>query len=121
MKLANAQREPRPCKSLESAFQKLIVRLTKLQGWRVYWTWNSKNSPADWSDLVLVRLPITLFQELKRDDRLSRVIPEQWLCLENLAPCGLDAKVWSPEDWTEIQHTLSKVRQPVQKILPCIE
>ena len=52
-----------------------------------------------------------MFRELKRDARPSRVTEEQRRCLEALTVAGLDAKVWTPDDWPEIERTLTSHKQ----------
>ena len=107
------RREGPPGKSLESAFQRSVIDLAKLAGWTVYFTWNSKHSPAGWVDLVLVRKATNqaLFRELKRDSRPSRVTDDQRECLDGLAAAGLNAGVWTPNDWALIERTLQKPRK----------
>lgn len=109
----------------ERDFQAAVVRLAKLCRWRVYWTHDSRHSPAGWPDLVLVREPVTLFRELKRDAGPSRITPEQRETIRALQDCGLDAAFWSPEDWSEIEHVLtakphrSGVRPPAPAVQLC--
>ena len=103
--------------ALEADFQNDVVKLARLAGWRVYWTHSSKNSPAGWPDLVLTlrvkpgRPGKALFRELKRDRQPHRVSPEQRECLELLTAAGLDAKVWTPDDWPEIEQVLTAHRR----------
>ena len=115
------RRNPALPPPLEGAFQRAVVDFAKLAGWKVYWTHNSKHSPAGWPDLVLTlkaspfgagdHLGRVLFRELKRDRRPSRVTDDQRECLETLKAAGLDAKVWCPEDWPEIEQTLTAHRR----------
>ena len=94
--------------TLERNFQASVVHLAKLAGWRVYWTHNSRHSPAGWPDLVLIRGSRIIFRELKRDTRPSRVTRDQRETLEALREAGQDAAVWTPEDWPEIEKTLTR-------------
>lgn len=38
----------------EAAWQRQILDLFQLHGWRCYWTWSSLHSPAGYPDLTLV-------------------------------------------------------------------
>lgn len=95
----------------EKGFQQAVVDVARLCGWRVYWTHNSRNSPAGWPDLVLIRPPECIFRELKRDSRPSRVTPDQRDTMDALTDCGLDVSVWTPDDWPLIEHTLQRRHQ----------
>ena len=92
----------------EGEFQREIVRLAQLNGWSVWWTHDSRHSPAGWPDLVLARQPVLIYRECKTDDRRSKVTPDQVLTLELLKACGQDAGVWRPADWPEIIETLTR-------------
>ena len=115
--MAKARRRATPA-PLERNFQRAVVDLAKTLGWAVYWTHNSRHSPAGWPDLVLTWNPMdgtrgrVMFRELKRDRRPSRVTDDQRECLEALTAAGLDAKVWTPEDWPEIQQALTRRNTP---------
>jgi hypothetical protein len=95
---------------------KLIRPLAETLGWRVYFTWRSKHSPAGFPDLVLVHGAAgrLLFPELKKDmppnpspSALKRLSPTaaQQAWLDDLAAvaafCGgrVWVGVWRPVDW----------------------
>ena len=59
----------------EKELQQWVIDLAKLNGWRVYFTWNSKHSPKGWVDLILLRGIYMLCLELKTEK--GRVSPEQ--------------------------------------------
>jgi hypothetical protein len=116
----------------ETAFQSDVVALARECGWGltikaekalafeaeqygvappaldglIYHPRYSMGSDPGWPDLVLVRRRDrrVLFRELKTDhNSLSR---RQRAVLELLTDCGLDAGVWRPRDWPEIQEAL---------------
>lgn len=88
----------------EKQFMALVVRLAKLCGWSVYHVHDSRRSAHGWPDLVLCRPPRILFVELKTDT--GEVKPEQAAWLAALTGCGLDARLWRPKDWSEIEDVL---------------
>jgi hypothetical protein len=49
----------------EADFQRQVVDLAKLRGWKVAWTWNSIHSPKGWPDLFMVRGKDCVAAELK--------------------------------------------------------
>ncbi|MFG1977029.1 VRR-NUC domain-containing protein [Nonomuraea fuscirosea] len=69
----------------------------KALGWLLYWTWNSRNSPAGFPDIILLH-PITgahVVRELKMYGKKPR--PDQQAWLDAYALAGVDAGVWTPE------------------------
>lgn len=92
----------------EAEFQTAVLDLASMLGWRYYHTHDSRRSPHGFPDLVLVRPPIVLFVELKSPSGV--VQPDQRVWLEELARCGLNVRVWRPDDWEEIEKTLMGAR-----------
>jgi hypothetical protein len=93
-----------PWRIRESAFRDAIVTLARYRGWRVQWTWNSRHSPKGWPDLFLVRHGRAIAAELKIPPR--KPTQEQWDWLKDLALCGIETYVWTPEMWSEIEAIL---------------
>lgn len=97
----------------EATFQRNVIELATLLGYTVYHTFNSRHTTArGYPDLALMR-PATshsparyLLRELKTER--GRLRPEQVVWLTTLQQCGVDAKVWRPSDWQEIEQTLKK-------------
>ncbi len=81
-----------------------LVPYARLRGWRVYWTYFSKHSPAGFPDLTLVRDGVLLIRELKTDRGRLTDAQRDWLA--GLQACGVDAAVWRPSDWPAIQKEL---------------
>lgn len=91
----------------EKAFQAQIVELARLSGWLCYHTFDSRRSAAGFPDLVLVRPPVVVFAELKSE--AGKLRPEQQAWLEALRECpGVEARLWRPGDWEEIEATLTR-------------
>lgn len=88
----------------EAAFQARVKSFAGRHGWECYHTHNSKRSDPGFPDLVLARPPRILFRELKTETGKVSDDQKKWLLL--LAACGLDAAVWRPSQWDEIQETL---------------
>jgi hypothetical protein len=76
----------------ERIYQRQIVELATLLGWRHYHTLNSKDSDAGWPDLVLLRPPRLLAVELKGPR--GRLTGEQRSWLEMLSECAVETHVW---------------------------
>lgn len=91
----------------EADFQRQVVELARLYGWRTYHTFDSRRSDEGWPDLVLARPPTLLVVELKAE--AGRVSPAQARWLATLADCGIDARVWFPSDWPDIERTLARL------------
>ena len=96
----------------EQGFQKAVIELAELQGWRVYHVAKVKGqlrsrTGEGFPDLVLAR-DRCLFRELKVESEDPSDNQEIWLMI--LIAAGEDAKVWRPSDWPEIEKTLRKVR-----------
>lgn len=88
----------------EKQFQRQVVELAKLLGWRFYHTLRSEGSPPGWPDLVLIRRPRVIFAELK-SERNALTSPQR-ACLEELRACGQEVFVWRPSDWEQITEVL---------------
>jgi hypothetical protein len=90
----------------ERDFLATVRGLAELLGWVCYHTWQSIHSPAGFPDLVLVKPPRVIFAELKAGNRQPTPAQERWLNL--LRECtGVEAYLWRPEDWEQIQAILS--------------
>lgn len=92
-------------KQTEKQFMGMVIRLAEMCGWAVYHTHDSRRSEYGWPDLVLCREPVILFCELKTDDGEVKPEQEQWLA--RLKACGLDARLWRPGSWPEIEAVLT--------------
>jgi hypothetical protein len=89
----------------ERAFQDAILDLAALYGWRAYHTHDSRRSQAGFPDLVLVRGQRVVFAELKREGKKPTAEQQRWL--DALAATGaVEAYLWRPSDWPEIELVL---------------
>jgi hypothetical protein len=90
----------------EAEFSANVLRLAKLKGWRLtYHTHRSDRSEPGFPDWVLVRPPRLLFLELKRERGKATPVQETWLAA--LAACGVEARLFRPSDWPQIERTLA--------------
>ncbi|MGH3089785.1 MAG: VRR-NUC domain-containing protein [Rubrobacteraceae bacterium] len=103
----------------ERDFERQVLELAKLTGWRVAhfrpaktskgWRTPVSGDGKGFPDLVLVRPPEIVFAELKTDSPASKLRPEQREWLETLGRCGrVEARLWRPSDFEEMQRVLCK-------------
>ena len=85
-------------------FMPAVIALAKRCGWRVFHVFNSRKSEAGWPDLFMVRGPRCLIRELKVPPNKTTAAQDDWLDL--LRGAGLDAGVWTPDDWNTIEDCL---------------
>lgn len=89
----------------EKEFQRQVLDLAALFGWRVYHPFLSKWSERGFPDLTLCRPPRIIYAELKRDS--GRVTPDQAEWLELLGDCpGVETFLWRPADLPTIATVL---------------
>jgi hypothetical protein len=102
---------------LEREFQKKVIELAHMFGWKIAHFRTAINArgvhmtpvAADgkgWPDLVLVHpgRGVVLFRELKSDT--GRLDPHQIAWGEWLLACGMDWGMWKPKDWDTIVGVL---------------
>jgi hypothetical protein len=108
----------------EKDFQRQVVELAKIRGWRVYHPFLSKWSEHGFPDLTMVRARDRrlLFAELKRDKAKTTPAQEEWqnllgavafdprqtgvVRLYGLPLPTIEVVVWRPVDWLAIEATL---------------
>jgi hypothetical protein len=104
----------------EADFHRAVVELARLLGWEVFHVQDSRREvrrrgvsllvgdemARGWPDLVLAhpRWRALAVRELKTDQ--GRLTPAQRRWLTVLRLCGLDADVWRPRDWRQIERFL---------------
>ena len=101
----------------EKDFQRAVIDLARLTGWRVHHTRPALTQRGRWltpiqgdagfPDLVLVRAGRVIFAELKRNG--ARPTPAQREWLEALQACaGVECYLWTPNDWDAIIDALQR-------------
>lgn len=116
-----AKKKP-PVKVSEAQFQRMVIDLAHLYGWRVahfrrvqvrrgsgsvYWETPVAADGKGFPDLVLVRGGSLLFAELKVPPNTTTPEQREWLAA--LRAAGQHVAVWTPDSWVEIEATLSEV------------
>lgn len=112
---ATPERLVKPPKQTEAAFQRQVIALARMTGWKVAafrpaqnargeWRTPVQGDGKGWPDLVLVGRGRVLYRELKLDKRYPG--PEQREWGEALLAAGADYAVWRPKDWPIIEATL---------------
>ena len=104
----------------EAEFQKMVLALAKLHGWKSAHFRPGMNARGKWQtavagdgvgfvDLVLVKERgdnrRILYAELKTDT--GRIRPEQREWIEAINAAGGTAVVWRPRDWDQIERELA--------------
>ncbi len=103
----------------EKDFQRQVLELARLYGWRVAHFHDSRRQvkpgvfvgdkdAAGFPDLVLVRPPELVVLELKRE--LGKTTSEQDEWLADLAACGVEVSVVRPSGWDVLRRRLSQGR-----------
>ena len=105
----------------EKGFMQAVVDLARLQGWKVYHTYDARKSEPGFPDLTMVRGSFMFMAELKLDGRDLSPAQEEW----HDALVRVDSRdfhnqggvankrcfryrVWRPSDWPEIEQVLEK-------------
>ncbi len=89
----------------ESDFQRQVVDLAKLRGWKVAWTWNSIHSPKGWPDLFMARGGRVVAAELKVNADLSWD-QREWLQILT-GTKKAEVFCWRPSCWEQIEQVLA--------------
>jgi uncharacterized protein with PIN domain len=94
----------------EQSFQRRVIKAARLFGWQlIYFTYDSRHSPEGYPDLTLCKPPRLIFAELKRDDAPRRLPLAQEAWHDALCRCtGVEAYVWRPRDWQQIEKILRR-------------
>ena len=101
----------------EKDFQRAVIDLARLTGWRVHHTRPALTREGRWltpiqgdagfPDLVLCRGGRVIFAELKCNG--ARPTPAQRGWLEALQACaGVECYLWTPDDWDAIIDALQR-------------
>lgn len=101
----------------ERDFQKQVILLAQTLGYKVahfrpgmnrrgQWQTAVAGDGAGFPDLTIVGRDQVLFVELKRVKGKLSDAQHDWLRAINTA--GGDARVWTPDDWPEIEKTLNR-------------
>lgn len=91
----------------ERDFQGMVVAFAALSGWTFsFHQLDSRGSNAGFPDLILMRPPELLVVELKAEK--GRVTEAQSAWIEAFAACGVEARVFRPSDWDEIEARLRR-------------
>ena len=87
----------------EKDFQRALVKAAKRMGWLVYHSIDPLRSEPGFPDLVLVRRGRVVLAELKTRKGKLTAAQSSWL-----TEAGSHARLWRPEDWTDILQDLSE-------------
>jgi hypothetical protein len=99
----------------EAQFQKWVLQLAKLRGWRVAHFRTAQTTKGAYMtpvaadgkgfpDLVLVRNGRLVFAELKAEK--GRLGPDQKDWIDAISGCGIEMYLWKPADANTIEEAL---------------
>ncbi len=87
------------------AFQQQVIEVARAGGFdRIYFTWNSRHSPAGFPDLIMLKGSRMVVAELKTGK--DKVRPEQQAWLDAFALVTPGVYVWRPSDSEDIDRIL---------------
>lgn len=89
----------------EKDFQRQVLDLARIFGWRAYHPMLSKWSERGFPDLTLVRPPRLVFAELKRDKGKTTTHQDEWADLLKAVP-GVEYFLWRPADLEQVAEVL---------------
>ena len=92
----------------EKDFQKTVIDIATRLGYKVYFTKDSRESPAGFPDLVLVSKHV-IFAELKINSGVLSPAQVEWMQALSAAE-GVFACVWRPKDIDTIIKVLTNLR-----------
>lgn len=91
----------------EKEFQRQVLDIAAIYGWKSYHPMLSKWSERGWPDLALVRPPRFVLAELKREKGSTSVHQDEWLAMLRECP-GIEVYLWRPSDIEAIALVLAK-------------
>lgn len=87
----------------EKQFMARVIDAARRAGWRVYHTYNSRQSAPGFPDLVVAKAgERVLFIECKTDTGRMTPTQQAWIDLLDSTRGEPEAHVWRPQDWTDI-------------------
>ena len=90
----------------EQGFQQAIIELAMLSGFEhIYHTWDSRNSPAGFPDLIMLKGKRMIVVEVKVKEPLSA---EQYFWLLAFRDITKEVFLWTLDDWDEIEEVLRR-------------
>lgn len=98
----------------EDQLQRLVIELARKLGYFIYHTQDSRHNhwatTPGYPDLHLVRVPRSIYVELKGDTAHGKRGPDgnQKLWIARLEACGHEVYVWYPKDINDIATILSR-------------
>lgn len=98
----------------EDELQAHLVKVARREGWLVYFTWNSRHSPAGWPDLICLRGSTMLALELKREGAAPTEKQEECLAALGLIDTVL-VDVARPSNVKKIEELLTIGGRPWMK------
>lgn len=110
----------------ERDFQRRVVELARLAGWRLYHHRPARvghrvvtalEGDPGFPDLILLRPPRLVIAELKVGR--NRPTPAQQVWLEQLAGAGVESYLWRPEDWDSVVACLLR-REPSHQLAEAV-
>ena len=106
----------------ESEFMSQVIQYAKLRGWKVAhfrsvrvqrkdgttrWQTPVQEDGAGFPDLILCRKTTRQILAVELKVPPNVLAPEQAAWLEICEECGVPSRVWTPDDWPQIERALA--------------
>ena len=93
----------------EREFQNTVIDLAKRCGFEfIYHTWNSRHSPAGFSDLVMLKDGRMIVAECKKKG--GQLSAEQYFWLLEFLKVTDEVYLWDEDDWNEVLQVIGGER-----------
>ncbi len=93
-----------PADICEELFQDRVIAFARENGWLVYHTYDARKSEPGFPDTHMLRGPRQVVAELKTMTGKVTAAQKKWVNAYRKA--GVEAFVWRPDAWAEIQEKL---------------
>jgi len=103
--------KPRPVGHLllEKDFQRTVIELARLHGWRAYSIPDSRRSTEKgYPDITLWHAKRKVFALAELKTVKGKLSAEQIAVHAELKACGMTVYVWRPDEWDEIEKVLGR-------------
>lgn len=94
----------------EKKFQQAVVAYARMNGWMVYYTYDSRRSPAGFPDLTMIHIGMKrlVAAELKVGQNKRTLAQVEWGIAFESVGAPVEYYEWHQDDWPAICDTLRR-------------